>query len=658
MICPYCDNEGGYFDNSNLNHKYRHSDCKKYFKLCPSCETFYVEKENVNEKVLEKKNLVLVDNIFDVDFCTVCNSAWLPDFPTSWVRSITNIAKVHELLHDLSTIADNAINTNNLFIIQRTRNGVIYNPLRAKSRGVENYIKGSGKRRMKEYLTFFRNAQILMYKYHDGEYINELTKFGQEFVSSKKSIEIIAYLICSFSNIKVNNGYLKPSKTSVYNRFTIRLMENILEIAQSNAKNNKSTSVFDFGLSILARNKEQLEKYSIYYSNAFQDKGLRRIFFSKGNRELNRGVKSPFINIFDTLGLISKNKDNEYCITGLGIDILNLLKRKPAIWYQDLENLTDNPNELAAKILIWRMVKHDLITELELIPDFKMLEKELSELLQLNLNNCDDLHFNLFYDEPLYNTKVNQTSNIVEEIYHFLDQKIIAKNDIIENCEALPVLWFTDILNIVINHEEPIRDKINSLDKDFKGAVQSGSKWHTKSRKLFEKMGLNCLDYKDQPVFNNIIIKGLNINLPGGTVHNPDFLILEDGYGPQDCILVDAKDENSINAEVHKMVGYNQYASDRRVDTFCIIALRGALPEVTLSRVNSNLDEFDNITIIEEKALEYLVKRQLPKQELLDLLAPNGKFNYLNHNKIAHKVTEKELQVAEEVGEYKLRSER
>lgn|GEM_PF-3944949 len=630
MKCPYC---GGtdHFNNSNLNHKFKHLDCNKYFKICPICETRYTDQDIY----IHEPHVIRVANLFEIDICNNCEEAWLPDFPTSWTRSLTNVSKIYELLNDLSKISEKFITSNNLFAIQRTRNGVIYNPLRARARGIHEYINGSGKRRMKEYIGYFLNAQILKTENTDDEFIYTLTKFGDEFESFRNQTEFIAFIIASFSNIKLNNGYQKPAKNSVYRLFQIRFMENLLDIAQIRSSENKLTSKYDFGIAVLARDRQQFTSLTLKYASDFADDGLKQLFFKDENQELQRAVISTFVNVFISLGLLIK-VNGKYKITDLGTDILLYLKSRPALWYENLiaSDNDDYEIELAAKILLWRLVKHNLLNENDLTLSLLELEEKLSsdlnEIFDIPLESTKDLHFNIYYDEPLYDSKITVTAQILFRMKEYIRNTQITYEDLKESCEYLPVLWFYDIYDIVIRHKDFILEVIDRFDDEsFKQSLQSGQNWHNTTKKLLNELNLTCIDYKDSPLFNNLIIKKLNLSLPGGTIYNPDMLILEEGFGPRNCILVDSKDAKSINSEVPKLMGYNLYASHHRVNTYCIIVLRGKLPIITEQRIKQNSSEFDRITIIEEEALNQLVSRQLSKEEILHILVPDNGFKHL-----------------------------
>ena len=135
-------------------------------------------------------------------------------------------------------------------------------------------------------------------------------------------------------------------------------------------------------------------------------------------------------------------------------------------------------------------------------------------------------------------------------------------------------------------------------------------------------------------MFENIIIDKLTLDLPGGTIYNPDMIIFDERVGKNGCILVDAKDENSINAEVHKLKGYNLYCSDDRVDSFCIIALRGKLPERTKRNIEQYKDDFNKIVIIEEKALEKLKEQGKGHNEVFELISLDDGFKLITDSNV------------------------
>jgi predicted transcriptional regulator len=394
MICPYCGEDGN-FKNKNLTHKHLHKKCKNYIKKCPICDTIYAKKNPYN-----LDNCVEVDNLFEIDTCIKCERAWLPDSPTSWIRSVTNINKLYEVMDDINSNNQKKITPDNLYDIQRGHGGVIYNRKRAEIRGNEDYIEGSGKRRMSEYINHLKNMGFLKIKSYQkyGKLYHEFTKLGDEFINSTEPEDIITFLIIGYLNIKLNNGYQTKRINSNYQFFKIRFAHNLLKAINYVEENYKSgASKYQIGLSFLARNKVQFKEKTLKEIDRFSSNQIKDRYFIKED-ELNRAVVSTFINPFITLNIL-KEKDGLYCLTDLGKNLLEILNNRPAIWYEDIEEYSINndlkTNELFAKLILWCLIKNSYIKEEEVSISTTNIEEAIENLTSKNIEKIKDIHLNL-----------------------------------------------------------------------------------------------------------------------------------------------------------------------------------------------------------------------------------------------------------------------
>ena len=634
MLCPYCKGNTN-FNNSNLAHKYKHKECNKYFKICPFCKTIYATENPHN-----LNNCIVVENIFDIDFCNKCNRAWLPDFPTSWTRSITNLNKIHELIQDIHINEQKNIDSNTLLNIQRSHFGITYNQMRANYRGIEAYIDGALRRRMGEYLNVLKNMGILKIKdYETRSNTHEFTKLGEEIANSSNPNNILAYFIISYLNIKLNNGYQRPQSNSCYKYFKIRFVHNILKIIDYKTQETNGATKYEIGLSLLARNETQFDEYCISYVDTYSSSIIKDMFF-QNETELNRAVVSTFLNVLQSMGIIDRN-NKIYSLTDLGNLILEFLDLRPAIWYEDIkyyaQNVAESSETIFAKLILWRLLNYEIIKENEIKLSANSLDNLVENITNKSIKNIKDIHLNLYYDEPLYNKNVSNTKNIIRQIHSLIKPNVeITLNDLDEICQLLHISWYTEIYDMLNrnNMNHILEHFIDSTDNIFQCSMQSGMEWHIQSKHLLSKLGLNVIDYKNNRLFANLNIDKLILHLPGGTIHNPDILILEKGYGNKNCILVDAKDQNSINNEMHKFAGYNIYSSHPLVNNYTIICLRGVLPNTPKLTIKSYPDNFNRITIIEESALKQLVDKKLSKDEVLNFLIPSNGFKHITVSEV------------------------
>lgn len=627
-ICPYCGGKNN-IKNTNLTHKYYHDTkgCRNYTKKCVFCGKKYAEKNNE-----EIKDLTIVENIFEKEFCDC--GAWLPDFPTSWTRSFTNLSKINEVIKDVYNNRQKEISSESLFKIQRTHSGVVVNLTRAEIRGLEEYLSGASKRRMSEYINSLRNMSTLNIKGKGkyGRLFHDITKFGEELATTDNLIELLANFIIAFINIKINNGMQTNYSNSCYQFFKIRFTYNILYIINKLNEDNQEVTKYHIALSLLARDHEQLKKQSHEIAKKFSAENLKSIFFENED-ELNRAVVCTFLNVFESLILIEKNSNN-YTLTDLGLKVLKFLETRPAIWYKDLKevsSLNNEVNDVFAKLLIWRLLKHDLIDKEYIKTDMEEIENLIKDINEIYAVEIKDIHINLFYDEPHRKKHENNTEEILEYMEKYLEG--FYEPEIIEMCMTLPGIWFDEILNLIETSIPNIEEE-ETLENLLEGNKPTGQDWHDRSQEYFRKIGFEPIDYKDNRVFEKVTIPKLKLYLPGTTIYNPDYIIPAVGYGPENCILVDSKDENSITGEVHKLIGYNKYANNENVNSYVLIPIRGILPETTKNNIKGDAEDFDRITIIDEKALKYLANLEINTDKILDFILPCEGFKHINLQKV------------------------
>lgn len=637
MICPYCNGTDKII-NYNITHKYVHSKkgCNNSFKLCPTCNTLIVDKQI---KSTLNNPIITVNSIFDIVTCPNCNNAWLPDFPTSWCRSLTNLNKVYEVTNDMYKNANCIISADTLLNIQRSHFGVIFNNDRARKRGYQEYIAGAPRRRMSEYITQLKYMGILTINNSDNNPTPELSPLGEELATSTNPFTTLIYYIIAYSNIKINNGHCKPLKTSCYKYFKIRFIENILSSINfiKNTTGN-GASKYQIALSCLCRNDDEFHNYTLRYLKQYSSSALKQLFFINED-ELTRAIVSTFLNIFVSINLLTKDSNDLYSITSLGESVLEFLKYRPAIWYEDIEVFAKTNNTkceiIFAKLMIWRLIKNNLLNKSTLKNiSYEELDSLVCKIIGKQHSEFEDIHLNLFYDEPVYKN-LDITNSILSQMRNYLDISVVTFDDLCAVSKLLNISWFNSLQKIAEPYEEiSVNTIINSAENSFKANLQSGKKWHNKSRELLNKSGLYTIDYKDNPCFSTLDIPKLKLMLPGGTLHNPDMLIEESSIGETGHILVDAKDSNSIISEVPKLMGYNLYSKNPNVNSFTIITLRGTLPITVLNNILSSKNEFDRITIIEESALEELSNYNLDKKSLLKFILPLDGFKHITLNTV------------------------
>lgn len=607
MKCPYCMEEGS-FDNSSINHIYTHNVCRRVFYVCKNCGLNITE--DLSQASPKRMEHHVVSNLNEISSCPNCG-IWLPKFPTSWIRSFTNIGKIDEVIMDLHKIeTSSGISSEDLYTVQRAHNRVLYNLRRARTRGLELYENGAPKRRMNEYISFLLTSGVLK---KAGKNIT-FTRFGNEFLSKENTVKFVSLYIMLFSNMKMVNGYQSKGKRSVYSYFKVRFIDNILDMLTYKAQRNKIVTSSDFGLAILARNKEDFIVNSL--TNSLKSEGFKRdIYFGETNKELNRGVISTFINCLISLNVIVKNK-NEYSITKIGEELQKFLSERPPIWENDISR--------SAELLVWRLLNNDLVSKSDLSSDLgEDFFRYAKEKHNIELTTVRDIHFNAFYDEDhqiLTDTSENKLVELIQAKY----LKSFEISEVVDLLETLSIIWLDEILKFVNFYRESLSITSQSL--------QSGRRWHERTKQLLIASGLNAIDYSDLPIYTPVEIPKLTLFLPGGTYYNPDILVKSNAEPKY--VLVDAKDSNSLDSEVAKLFGYNLYASHSEVDTFCIISVRGSIHDTTLRRILDDEESFNRITLIDENALVRLSIKRRNWNELTQILRRVNGFNYISEKDI------------------------
>lgn len=611
MKCPYCEGEDN-FDNSNIKHKYLHKTetCRGYFKVCPVCETKYV----VNNKEVLDKDAYAVSNLYEIDYCINCKTEWLPDFSTSWIRSLTNIEKIYEVMNDCDKIEEGKISRNILISVQRAHNGVLFNRERALKVGFDVYLNGAGLRRMQEYLVALKSFQFL----NDEGNATKFTELGKELLSTKNVYEMYACFISAMCGIKVSNRYLKRRNNSGYSYYQTRYVENVLRMCRYNKEKQLDTYIEDIGIALLARNEEDFFENAMKYSGTFNRSGLQERFFGESTSELFR-VRGALINIMISIGLLDR-KHQKYLLTPIGEDVCKIYEKYPGIWYT---NLKENEVEKAAYLMVWRLLSNEFVDENCLLISKDDLQKYINEHLMIDVDTCIDVDFNIYYDIP------EENDNLIQLVYEFINNNLMSiEQELFEKMSNLLLMKnYKRMLDIVYSHKEIIDVRYDVMSRCLVGqAIQSGSEWHKKTYDLFKKIGTNIYNYQENPIYNHLLIPELQIYLPGGTNYNPDMIW---NTRQDKNILIDAKDANSISQEITKLLGYNIYSHYKDVDSYCIIVLRGNMPQRALERIMDNVDMFDRICIVEENALERMVDSNVSEEKLCELILPISGFKYV-----------------------------
>lgn len=262
-------------------------------------------------------------------------SGFLPHLPYSWIRSVTNLDTLLEILqevYDAKQLYPNNIKETQKHIFQSlTKKGKI--KVDENKRNDILYIMGSPGRRVYEYIG---TLQIL--KLIDKDY--QLTPFGTYLLKTKNTL----VLFLSFYSLNIKNSYL-PGK--VYSNFNVRHFQKIFELLNV----HKSLTLEDLTFILMAH--EEMDFLSIHEKlfNQCSDKKLRKsllesYFLGIKNKEMQR-QKSAIFNLLTTASIINyRKKEKDFVLSLNATACMDTLNANKIIVEELLTKINQSENNL------------------------------------------------------------------------------------------------------------------------------------------------------------------------------------------------------------------------------------------------------------------------------------------------------------------------
>jgi len=484
MKCKKCNSIN--VTTPSINYSYYCKKDKYYFKVCPFCKTELEGKSDVE--------------------CNSCG-AWLPNFPTSWVRSVTNIYTLRKIAEMVGECSNGICSDDALAKILAAEKLVTVDPIKLEKDGV-SYWTGGPRRRASEYTANLRFLGLAS----KSNTFTRLNYSGIKFSEVKTKLEFNATCARIFFRLRITNKYdIRGS----YSEYKIRPIFLMLKIIKDLADVGKEAYLENMALAVMSRDEKVDYKRALNYSIEYDRSFLYKTFFSEG-KEYRRVVQGVFSHWMEQIGLIERENIGNTIkikITEVGKKILN--------FYETMHSSFEyNKDEALVKLMEY----DDGVLPFDVEYDFS--DSDIKYL----------------------NEKLGDRSKLLKNIMN---------RSIDEELKALE-----DIISI---HSTAYEKKVLSLKvSSAKNAFKSGQEWEEEVYRSLEELNLSPKWYKKEKTFAHIVLSDEILNsLTGGTGHNPDIILFEP------IILVDPKKD--VNIEMYKVSAYDKYATDINVDANALI---------------------------------------------------------------------------------------
>lgn len=189
------------------------------------------------------------------------------------------------------------------------------------------------------------------------------------------------------------------------------------------------------------------------------------------------------------------------------------------------------------------------------------------------------------------------------------------KWDLMDSLELIPI--FEELVETKSKKKKLLLAKISRERK-------AGAKWESIVLKSLKKIGYGAEEYSKKRTFAKIKLPTKILNsLPGGTLHNPDIIILKP------LILVDAKKD--ATKEMHKVQAYDGYALHMKINGNAVIFSQTILGEELARRLN----ELKRTSVVDKNALEVISKnpKLLGTKEVSEIIGVGRNYGqYINED--------------------------
>jgi len=543
--------------NLNYLHKNKGGD----YKICYACKT----------KITETKKR----------FCPNC-STWIPNFPTSWARSITNVSLLRRIGQVITAYMGEEFDVDNLtkFLVGE---GII-SVDEEKNNSEEKYWAGGPRRRAAEYAQNMKFLGFANEKKVKNKKITKLSFSGNKFFKSTNKLEHDAVLMKAILSLKLTNQYA----IKLYDEYHFRPLLSGLRIVE---KLGGSCTLEQFALAFMVTDEGKDFSVALDFATKRKD-SLSDLFFNKG-KELSRVIQGVFMHWLTGSGLIERKKTQDgikILITELGSKVLELYENYKPVWYENEEKAAD---------LITEIIKDDKLFK---GPDFSFYYDVPDEKKEKVLGLCA--------------TKMGTDGISVLEMIDSLDKKQTEK--------------IKETIMIYAIDKEVMSVKISNVFE----SIKSGGNWEGAVLKRLGILKLEPVFYKDKKIFKDVVLeKWITDALRGGTTHNPDILTTRPEY-----IMVDAK--KNAEGERYKIRAYDGYANHPKVMTPVLIVSVNPVSDTT----SRSLKELTKTSVIDANALDILIansEKTTPESLYKFFAQPEGHGEFIDEERVFNYLKEK-----------------
>lgn len=289
-------------------------------KICPFCKTVF-------------SNLM--------DDCPKCKT-FLPSFPTSWVRSATNIFLLRKVLEYIFFDLQWVCSVGNLTDLL-TQNYIISFDHQRESD--DKYRRWWPMRRASEYLSNLQYLWLIL-KREDWKFY--ITKRWKDLVLAKNYSDYIYLWIRSFMELKIGNQFDTKWFYSSYNN---HLLYSSIRIVRDLKNRWINPTMENIALAVMCKNESSEYGKAISTSLEYSHKDIRQYWFWN-SQEFKRVIRGVFIRRLTQVKLIAiTEKENTIFVelTNLWDKIVNKYEKIYSS-DEDFEQFTDKLIELKTTI--------------------------------------------------------------------------------------------------------------------------------------------------------------------------------------------------------------------------------------------------------------------------------------------------------------------
>lgn len=289
-------------------------------KICPFCKTVF-------------SNFI--------DDCPKCKT-FLPSFPTSWVRSATNIFLLRKVLEYIFFDLQWVCSVKNLTDLLTQNYIISFDHQREND---DKYRRWWPMRRASEYLSNLQYLWLIL-RHEDWKFY--ITKRWNDLVLAKNYSDYIYLRIRSFMELKIGNQFDTKWFYSSYNN---HLLYSSIKIIRDLKNRWINPTMENIALGVMCKNESSEYNKAMFTSLKYSHKDIRQYWFWN-SQEFKRVIRGVFIRRLTQVKLITiTEKENTIFVelTELWNKIINKYEKIYSSG-EDFEQFTDKLIELKTTI--------------------------------------------------------------------------------------------------------------------------------------------------------------------------------------------------------------------------------------------------------------------------------------------------------------------